>query len=243
MLKKTLFVVALSLLTLTSINALEANAQTCPNNVAFGTRQARPIDRGLQSQIEVTYFTTNDPSAFISERAGISRSGSTTNISASQFVARLDGLLRDGVASIRKRQASVSYLGEMAGLYLEREPVNATARMIGANWTSPDPNYIFGLDRETEFSVYRGTPRDGEYYRVSVLSWFVEVTAEKALKTVDYDANILLKPGQTAVFKLLSDDEIRRSGSARSHIAITLRSVNTVDSASLERNDAIAALK
>ncbi len=243
MLKKNFAVALFSLIAIVATNALEANAQSCPNNVAFGVRQPRTIDRSLQSRIEVTYFTTDDPNVFISERAGIKRSGSTTNLSTAQFVASIEKLERDGAASIRKRQSSLAYLGEMAELNLERAPVNASARFINASREADGSNYMFGLDRETDISVYRGSPRDGDYYRVSVLSWFVEATSENARKTVDYDANILLKPGQTVVFKLMSDDEIRRSGAARSHVAITLRSVNTADSASLERNHAIAALK
>ena len=53
---------------------------------------------------------------------------------------------------------------------------------------------------------------------------------------MDYDSSVLLKPGQTAVFKLTGKDEMGRSGSARSYVAITLRSVNKVGLASLGRN-------
>ena len=125
-------------------------------------------------------------------------------------------------------------VARQAELNLEREAVNAAA--LNASLASPEQKYVFGLDRETEISVYRGARKDGEYYRVSMLSWFVNVTPEGATKTVDYDANILLKPGQTAVFKLMGDDEVKRSGAARSHMAITLRSVAAVNSASLERS-------
>ncbi|HVF27730.1 MAG TPA: hypothetical protein VM943_05790 [Pyrinomonadaceae bacterium] len=241
--KKNFAAAAFSLFSIIATNTLEANAQSCPNNVAFGARQPRTIDRSLQSRIEVTYFTTNDPNVFISERAGIKRSGSTTNLSTAQFVASIEKLERGGAASIRKRQSALSYLGEMAELNLEREPHNANARFINASRERAGSDYIFGLDRETDISIYQGSPKDGDYYRVSVLSWFVEATSENARKTVDYDANILLKPGQTVVFKLMSDDEIRRSGAARSHVAVTLRSVSTADSASREHNGAVAALK
>ena len=57
-----------------------------------------------------------------------------------------------------------------------------------------------------------------------------------AQKIVDYDAIVLLKPGQTAVFKLASNYELKRSGSARSYVAVTMRSVNSVSQASLERS-------
>lgn len=241
--KKKVFVVALSLLTIISLDARRANAQTCPNQMAFGVRQSRPVDHTLRSLIEVTYFNTDDPHVFISERAGIKRSGSYTNFSTGQFVARFEKLEREGLASIRKRQSATSYLGETSALNLEREGVDATARMIGASWAAPDPNYVFGLERETEVSVYKGSPRDGVYYRVSLLSWFVDVTATSARKTVDYDANILLQPGQTAVFKLMSDNEVTRSGAARSYIAVTLRSVDAANTAALEHSRTAVALR
>ncbi|MBA2339647.1 MAG: hypothetical protein H0V88_04585 [Pyrinomonadaceae bacterium] len=228
--KKNFFVLAaLSLLTIVSVNTHKANAQTCPNIEAFGTRQPRPVNNSLQSQIEVTYFTTDDPNAFLSERAGISRSASQVKLSTGQFLASIERLQREGTASVTKRQSAVSFLGEMAELNLEREPVNANARMTNASLTAKNPNYIFGLNRETEVSVYQGSSFDGDYYRVRMLSSFINVTTHGARKTVDYDANLLLKPGVTAVFKLMSDDEIKRSGTARSYIAVTLRSVNAVN--------------
>ena len=229
---KILLAVAVSVLTTTSLAAVKANAQSCPNARAYGARQVRPADNTLRSQIEVTYFTSNDPHAFVSERNGIHRSASYTSLGADLFVARLAGLERQGAASVRKRQSATSYLGGLTGLNLERESVDAAA--INAGLAPPEQRYVFGLERETEVSVYRGGPKDGEYYRVSMLSWFVNVTPAGATKTVDYDASILLKPGQTAVFKLMGDDEVRRSGAARSHMAITLRSVDAVNSASVE---------
>lgn len=241
--KKKFVVVALLLLAIISINALSASAQSCPNQMVYGVRQSRPVDNTFRSQIEVTYFTTDDPHVFISERAGINRSGSFTNLSAGQFVAKLDRLEREGLASIRKRQSSTSYLGEMAELNLERESVNANGRVISASLAAPDPNYVFGLDRETEISVYKGSLRNGDFYRVNLLSWFVDVTTTAARKTVDYDADVLLQPGQTAVFKLTSDNEVSRHGTARSHVAITLRSVDAVNSASLGQSHTSVTLR
>jgi hypothetical protein len=65
-----------------------------------------------------------------------------------------------------------------------------------------------------------------------VLSWFVDVTNKGGQKVVDYDASVLLMPGETAIFKLMSDDEARRSGTGRNYIAVTMRSV---DGASVAR--------
>lgn len=238
--KKNFLVLSLSILASVSINANKANSQTCPNVEAFGTRQSHPVNNSLQSQIEVTYFTTADPNVFISERAGISRSASHTKLSTNRFLASLERLQREGTASITKRQSAVSYLGEMAELNLERERFNAEAETTNASLAAKNPNYVFGLDRETEISVYQGSPFDGEYYRVKLLSWFVNATARVARKTVDYDANLLLKPGVTAVFKLMSDDEIKRSGAVRRYMAVTLRSVNPVNLAAASARNRVA---
>lgn len=228
--KRNLLTLALSLLAVSSINALSANAQSCPNAETFGVRPSRPVDSNLQSRIEVTYFSTDDPGAFISEAAGVSRSGSFTKLSTNQFVARVESLQRAGTASVTKRQSATTFLGEMTALNLERELNDAS--VINASLKTPNSNHLFGLNRETEINVYKGSSMDGDYYRVRVLSWFVNVFAARARKTVDYDANILLKPGQTAVFKLMGDDEIKRGGASRNYIAVTLRSVNPISLAS-----------
>jgi hypothetical protein len=231
---KRFFVAALALLALTSINAQRANAQSsCPNSATFGVRQSVAVNKSLQSQIEVTYFTTDDPNVFISERAGLKRSASYMRLNTNQFVAKIGQLQRDGLATIRKKQSSTSYLGEMAELNLERN--SSDARVINASMGSSNLEYLSGLDRQSEISISKGSSIDGNYYRVNLLSWFVDVTARGGQKVVDYDANVLLTPGETAVFKLSSDFEIKRSGSARSYIAVTMRSVNSVGLASLGR--------
>lgn len=231
---KKFFVCALALCALSSMNALRADAQSCQNIETFGVHTALPVNKTLQSQIEVTYFTTNDPHVFMSERAGINRSASYMSLDTNQFVAKIVKLEREGVARIRKQQSATSYLGEIAELNLERNPVNADVRIINASLASA--NSLYTLDRSTEISVNKGFASDGDYYHVGLLSWFVNVTANGGQKIVDYDINILLKPGRTAVFKLLSDYEVKRSGAARSYIAVTMRSVSKVDSASLKRD-------
>jgi hypothetical protein len=224
---------ALSILALTSLSALSASAQearSCPNQETYGERRMLVADNSTQSQIEVTYFTTNDPNAFISEKAGLRRSATYANMSTSQFVAQIEKLQNEGLASIRKRESATSFLGEMAELNLERALRSGDAKMVN---TSYNPNYVYGLDRETEVGVSRRSALDGDYYRVDMVSWFVNV--QGGFKRVDYDSSVLLKPGQTAVFKLAGKDELGRSGSARSYIAVTLRSVNKVSLASTSR--------
>ena len=231
---KKLFVVALGLLALISINGRRADAQSCPNRETFGAHAILPVDRTAQAEIQLTYFTTDDPNVFISERAGISRSASYALMDTNQFVAKIDKLEKEGVASVRKQQGSTPYLGEIAELNLEHNSVDGGGRMITASLSSPTD--IHQLDRETQISVYKGHRGEGDFYHVSLLSWFVGVATNGGQKTVDYDANLLLKPGQTAVIKLMSDYEVKRGGAARSYMAITMRSVSNVGSASVERS-------
>jgi hypothetical protein len=229
---KKFFVAALALFALTLVNALRANAQSCPVQM-FGVREDLAVNRTMQSQIEVTYFTSNDPNAFLSEKAGLSKSASYLRLNTNQFVAQLGALERDGVASVKKRLSATSFLGELAEMNLERNPANRQAGMINASLSSS--NDLSSLDRQTEVSVLDGPSKDSDYYRVSLLSWFVDAQAKSGQRTVDYDGIVLMKPGQTAVFKLGSDFEVKRSGKARSYVAITMRSVNNVGLASLDR--------
>lgn len=231
---KKLFVAALMVLALISINARQANAQSCQTSETYGARPIFPVDKNLQSQIEVTYFTTDDPNVFMSEKLGVNRSFSYLKLNTNQFVAKLDTLEKNGLASIRKQQSATSFLGEVAAMNLERGAVNA--RSVNASFSSSNRSNASRLDRESEISVYRGSLSDGDYYRVSLLSWFVNVTAKGSQRNLDYDAIVLLKPGQTAVFKLMSDDEAKRSNSARSYVAVTMRSVDNVGIASLRRS-------
>ncbi|MEO8434013.1 MAG: hypothetical protein ABI596_03900 [Pyrinomonadaceae bacterium] len=231
---KRIYVAAMAILVLTLVNAEKASAQSCPNVATYGSHSSGPMDRTLQSRIEVTYFNTNDPNAFISEAGGFSRSGSYTRMSSGQFVAKIQRLVGEGVANVKKQQSANPYLGQTAEMNLERNGGNA--QIIKTGMSVMDPSYLSGLDRETEITVSKGSSLDGGYYRLSVLSWFVNVTPRGGHKAVDYDASILLKPGETAVFKLMSDDEAKRSGAARSYIAVTMRSVDNSSIAMLNRS-------
>lgn len=231
---KKLFVAALMVFALASINAHKANAQSCQTRDTYGVRAPLPVDRNLQSRLEVTYFTTDDPNAFISEKLGLRRSVSYMKMETNQFIAKLGGLEKNGLASIRKQQSATSYLGEVASLNLERN--SADARTVNASWTPSNRSDLSRMDRQSEISVFKGSINDGDYYRLSLLSWFVNVTAKGTQKSLDYDAIVLLKPGQTAVFKLMSDDEAKRSNNVRSYVAVTMRSVDNVGLASLRRN-------
>jgi len=232
---KRLLIAGLAILVFTSVNASRADAQSCPNQESYGVRPSRSIDKSLQSRIEVTYFNTKDANAFISEAAGFGRSSSYTRLNSEQFVAKMRGLVGAGVASIRKQQSAASYLNQIAELNLERESANNSARLTKAIWSPNDPAFLSGLDRETEIMVSRASSVDGPYYRLSVLSWFVDVNARGGHKVIDYDASVLLLPGETAVFKLVSDDEAKRSNGGRNYIAVTMRSVDGATVARLDR--------
>ena len=221
--RKNFFASLVMLVALASAGFAQTLSQSCPNKVTFGAHPGGPVDPTVQAQVDVTYFTTGDPNAFISERAGVYRSASSTVQNTELFLVALRGLERAGLASIQKRQSSVSYMGETAALNLERDAVNVDGGMINASMETAASDYA--LDRETDISVTRNVKRDGDYYRLNLLSWFVDATPEKGgFKTVDYDASMLLKPGQTLIIKLFSDFETKRGGAGRKYMAVTLRS-------------------
>lgn len=216
---------------LSSVGFAQTLPQSCPNQLTFGTNPGGPVDQSARAQVEVIYFTADDPNAFISERAGVRRSASNAVRSTQQFAAALRGLEGRGLASVRKRQSASSYMGETAALNLERDSVNVNGGAVNAG-TSQTAS-IYSLDRETEISVTRNAKLDGDYYRVNLISWFVDATAAKGgFKTVDYDASMLLKPGQTLIIKLASDFELGRGGAGRKYMAVTLRSAGPVAVAS-----------
>jgi hypothetical protein len=225
------------LVALASAGFAQTLSESCPNQVTFGANPGGPVNQSVQAQVDVTYFTTDDPNVFISERAGINRSASNTVQNAGEFAATLRGLERDGLASIQKRQSATPHMGETAALNLERDSAGVDGGMINASTATTVSDYA--LDRETQISVSRNTKRDGDYYRVNLLSWFVDATTAKGgFKTVDYDASMLLKPGQTLILKLSSDFEVKRSGAARKYMAVTLRSAGPVSVASAAKGRA-----
>ena len=80
---------------------------------------------------------------------------------------------------------------------------------------------VSALDRYTTFSVFQR--RGEDFYRVGLVSWFVGIVPNGGGQmTVDLDAGVFLRPGETQIFKFLSDFEVERTGSARTHLALTL---------------------
>jgi hypothetical protein len=209
-----------------SVGYAQTSPQSCPNQVSFGARPAGPVDPASEALVDVTYFVTDDPNAFISERGGIRRSASGTVLKAGEFVAKLQGLEKSGVARVQSQLSATSSLGRVVAANLARDAAQLDLRVVDAALSTLSSQF---LDRETEISVTLNPKRDGGYYRVNLLSWFVEATPEKGgWKAVDYDASYLLKPGQTMLLKLVSDYEVRRSGISRRYVAVTLRSAGPV---------------
>jgi hypothetical protein len=228
---KNFFASLVMLAALASVGFAQTLPQSCPNKATFGTHPGAPVDQIAQAQVDVIYFTSDDMNVFISERTGIHRSASNTVQNTDQFAATLSGLERDGLARIRKRQAATSFMGEMAALNLERDSANVDGGTVNASTATAATDYA--LDRETSISVTRDAKSDGDYYRLNLLSWFVDATAARGgFKTVDYDASMLLRPGQTLIVKLFSDFEVRRGGAGRKYLAVTLRSAGPVKIAS-----------
>ena len=206
-----------------SVGYAQTATRDCPNQVAFGVHPRGPVSRAAEARLEVTYFATDDPGAFIPERAGTHRGPSGTVLNADEFAAKLRGLERSGVARVQSRRSATSLLGEVVALNLERGPATLDGRAVNAAMRTPSLSHHY-LDRETQISVTLDPKRDGDYYRVNLLSWFVNATPEGGgWKAVDYDASELLKPGQTMLLKFVSDFEVRRSGPSRKYIAVTLR--------------------
>jgi hypothetical protein len=228
---KKFFASLVILVALASAGFAQSLSQSCPNQVTFGAHTRGPVDQSVQAQFEVTYFTTDDPNVFISERAGISRSASSAVRNTREFMAKLRSLEGGGLANIQKQQSAIFFMGEWAELNLERDFINARGRMVNASMAALSADSA--LDRGTEISVTHDTNTDGDYYRLNLLSWFVDaMPAQGGQKTVDYDASMLMKPGQTLIIKLSSDFELRRGSAGRKYMAVTLRSVTPVSVAS-----------
>ena len=223
---KTRFLASLVMLSaLAGAGYAQTGARDCPNQFTYGVHARGPVNHGVEALIELTFFTTDDPEAFIPETDGLRRSTRLAFLDAGEFRARLGGLRAAGVARLQRRQSVTFRLGELAELGLERNSANVEGGMVNASSPAPGPGRDYEVERETYVSVSHDPRTDGDSYRVKTISWFVEATREQGgFKTVDNDSSILLKPGQTALIKLASDFEVRRSGPARKYMAVTLLS-------------------
>lgn len=225
MVGRKFFASLVMLVALASIGAAQTASKECPVTT-YGLQPRGPIDKTQKVTIETTYFTTDDPNIFMSEKTGISRSSAFMKMRTNDFVAKVEKLENQGLARIKGLQTLNSFMGEMAKSNLESAG-NNFARLNHPKLSPTDPNYILQLDRQTEISVYETRFGGDARYRVYLLSSFIDVKGSVASKTVDLDAGVFLSPGQTAVFKLTGDGETSRTGTGRSYVAITMRSVDS----------------
>jgi len=200
-----------------------AAAQDCPNVRTFGVQaqEARPAGETRQVEVQAVYFRTEDKDAFLPEVEGRRWNPAFLTISTDAFRDKLARLLARGEAAVDSRRTGAVLLGDTAAFDRRPHPLNQNASFFDLAPAVPDARQVRVLDRYTTYSVTR---RLGEpFYRLQLLSWFVEVRPDGSGRmTVDIDAGAFLRPGETEVIKFLSDFEVRRTGSARTYVAITL---------------------
>ena len=223
------------LIVLATVLFVPTSAQeSCPNTVTFGIHPSRVVDKTVRSQIEITYFTTDDPNVFIPETAGISGSSSFTHLATNSFVSKLEQLDSKGLANVRKHGNSTLWFGETAELSLERLTGTQKAKLTTANFQTSQSTADEQLERRTEISIEPKNSLDGDYIRLGVLSFFITGGSSDKRAIVDYDGSVLMKPGETTVFKLRSDFELGRNGSKRSYVAVTIHAVEVAGNLSTD---------
>lgn len=203
--------------------ALTVAAQPCPNARNFGERPGgiRREGETRRVRVQAVYFRTDDNDAFIPETSDWRLSSSTVKLGSEDFRGRLARLVARGAAEVNSRRAGALFLGDTAALDRGPQTLNRNASYFDLATPSLSVTRVRALDRYTTFSVFQR--RDEDFYRVGLVSWFVEIRPDGGGRmTVDLDAGIFLRPGETQVIKFLSDFEVGRTGSARTHLALTL---------------------
>lgn len=226
MTNKRVLIIAVSTLVLVSATAFQALAQSsCPNTETYGVQQPSGRESGETRRVRVTltYFRTNDRGAFIPESEDLSRSSSFIKIQNADFLNRLRQLEQQSEASISSRLVGNMFLGDRTEYNLERNATNAFHDFGDLSSSTLVPNRWFNLDRQTTVNVeFRG---DESFYRILLLSSFVDVRPETAEVTVDLDAGTFLQPNETVIYKLFSDFEVARSAAGRAHLAVSVQPV------------------
>jgi hypothetical protein len=200
-----------------------ALAQSCPNVVQYGQRppsvRMPGETRGVRAQ--VTYFKTADRDAFIKEDDERRKSPSVLKLRSTDFAGELAMLEQQGTATSSTRLSRLLYLGDTGEFNLPTQITGATINVGFASLPGSNARRWFELDRATAISVKQ---RPGErFYRVELLSTFVQLKPEGGADlTVDLDAGAFLEPGETIIYKLMSDFEVARAGSWRTYIALAL---------------------
>ena len=203
--------------------------QSCPNARDYAMRPPGicEVDETRRVRVQAVYFRTDDKNAFISEANGVRLASSTRLIRSEDFSGKLAQLVARGKAEINSRRTSTLLLAEAAALDRGPQALNQNANYFDkANYFDVATRWLpvaraRALDRHTTFAVFRR--KDEDFYRVGLVSWFVEIGPDGGGRmTVDLDAGVFLRPGETEVIKFLSDFERERTGEARTHLALTL---------------------
>jgi hypothetical protein len=210
--------------------------QSCPTARDYAMRPPGICEEGESRRVRVqaVYFRTDDKNAFISEANGVRLAPSTRLFRYEDFSGKLAQLVARGKAEINSRRTGTLLLAESAALDRGPQALNRNANYfdkanifdVQTRWL-PVPR-VRALDRHTTFAVFRR--KDEDFYRVGLVSWFVEIGPNGGGRmTVDLDAGVFLRPGETQIFKFLSDFEVERTGEARTHLALTLVTVEGDD--------------
>jgi hypothetical protein len=186
----------------------------------YGELPATTINISRRMRISVTYFETDDPNAFIAERAGPYRSASYLRIGSREFAARFEQLEQRGLARNKGIGSTEPFMGEVAEFDLYKKGFGSNVEANHGRGNVPGSS-LLRMDRVTEAKIVGVSKGISTFYRVALISSFISSEGARAVKNVDLDASVLLVPGQTAIFKLMSDEELNRSR-ARSYLAVTI---------------------
>lgn len=215
--------VAAVLLTTLVLTGHAAAQSACPNVRTFGQhlRAGKQTGETRRVQVQALYFRTEDKSAFFPEVASNRWNSGAKLVRSDDFRGRLEQLASAGKAEVTSRQMGNVFLGDMAELGRGQNALNQNVSFIERAPVALDVSRLRTLDRYTTFSVYRN---EGEpFYHLNLLSWFVDAKPDGVVRmTVDLDAGTLLRPGETMLYKFMSDFETARVGSSRTYLALSL---------------------
>ena len=200
-----------------------AAAQDCPNVRNYGELAAEEKREGETRLVQVqgVYFVVEDKNAFLPEVEGRRWNPAFVTVGTDEFSDRLARLVARGEAAVNGRRAGPLSLGDTAALDRGRLPLNQDASFLGLAPAALSLAQVRVLDRYTTFSVAHRP--DEPFYRLRLLSWFVETRPDgSGWMTVDIDLGTFLRPGETQIVKFVSDFEVKRTGSARTYLAISL---------------------
>jgi hypothetical protein len=227
MTNRKLAIAFLAVLALASFAAAQKSEQevgaSCPVTT-YGELPATVVNTNRRMKINVTYFEADDPNAFISEKAGLSKSPTYLRMKSEEVTSKLDRLERQGMARFKGEGSTTPYFGEVAEFELfSNEQGSGVEASHGRSQSTASARFL-RMRRLTEAKIVGVSKGVSTFYRVALISSLISVNGTSVVKNVDLDASVLLVPGQTALFKLASDGEQERSR-GRSYMAVTVEPV------------------